>query len=254
MPLRARSSVGERSLHTREVAGSKPAAPMQHSRPMGLPRTPHGTIRGTKRRLAALLLGLVAQAHQLPDHRLVDLAALHALPVHREASGARRVPAVPSPSAGRAPRRSTEIVSRVSPYAADRAAARAAHEQLDVAFVEVVVDTLLDVCEQLDPRVSSPARAAARSTRSRRLRSLRRARGARAARRGAEADREPGRADRRGARRSRVPPRLTAGRSPTRARVDRTSACRTRARDRRPRRPEPYGIHVTHARRRIGDS
>ena len=27
-PLRARSSVGERSLHTREVAGSKPAAPM----------------------------------------------------------------------------------------------------------------------------------------------------------------------------------------------------------------------------------
>ena len=28
-PARARSSVGERSLHTREVAGSKPAAPMQ---------------------------------------------------------------------------------------------------------------------------------------------------------------------------------------------------------------------------------
>ena len=27
-PLRARSSVGERSLHTREVAGSKPAAPI----------------------------------------------------------------------------------------------------------------------------------------------------------------------------------------------------------------------------------
>src|SRR6476646_11045846 len=28
LPFRARSSVGERSLHTREVAGSKPAAPM----------------------------------------------------------------------------------------------------------------------------------------------------------------------------------------------------------------------------------
>src|SRR5882724_9925915 len=28
IPLRARSSVGERSLHTREVAGSKPAAPI----------------------------------------------------------------------------------------------------------------------------------------------------------------------------------------------------------------------------------
>src|SRR4051794_5344047 len=27
-PFRARSSVGERSLHTREVAGSKPAAPI----------------------------------------------------------------------------------------------------------------------------------------------------------------------------------------------------------------------------------
>ena len=29
MALRARSSVGERSLHTREVAGSKPAAPIE---------------------------------------------------------------------------------------------------------------------------------------------------------------------------------------------------------------------------------
>src|SRR3954452_13054801 len=30
-PLGARSSVGERSLHTREVAGSKPAAPITRS-------------------------------------------------------------------------------------------------------------------------------------------------------------------------------------------------------------------------------
>src|SRR5437588_7027555 len=30
-PPRARSSVGERSLHTREVAGSKPAAPIEKS-------------------------------------------------------------------------------------------------------------------------------------------------------------------------------------------------------------------------------
>src|SRR4051812_40526539 len=31
MAARARSSVGERSLHTREVAGSKPAAPMRET-------------------------------------------------------------------------------------------------------------------------------------------------------------------------------------------------------------------------------
>jgi hypothetical protein len=37
------------SLHTREVAGSKPAAPMQYSGPAGLPRIPRRTIRGTKR-------------------------------------------------------------------------------------------------------------------------------------------------------------------------------------------------------------
>jgi adenylyl-sulfate kinase len=44
------------------------------------------------------------------------------------------------------------IVSLVSPYAADRAAARVAHEQLGVPFVEVFVDTPLHECERRDPK------------------------------------------------------------------------------------------------------
>jgi len=44
------------------------------------------------------------------------------------------------------------VVSQVSPYAADRAAARAFHEEHDLPFVEVHVDTPLDVCEQRDPK------------------------------------------------------------------------------------------------------
>ena len=44
------------------------------------------------------------------------------------------------------------IVSLVSPYATDRAAARAVHEQLDVPFIEVFVDTPLEVCERRDPK------------------------------------------------------------------------------------------------------
>src|SRR5215207_868776 len=83
-PPGARSSVGERSLHTREVAGSIPAAPISISGPAALPRIPHRTIRGTKRRLATALLGLVREARELPHHRLVDLAALHALRVHTQ--------------------------------------------------------------------------------------------------------------------------------------------------------------------------
>jgi bifunctional enzyme CysN/CysC len=44
------------------------------------------------------------------------------------------------------------IVSLVSPYAADRAAARAVHEQLEVPFIEVFVDTPLAECERRDPK------------------------------------------------------------------------------------------------------
>ena len=44
------------------------------------------------------------------------------------------------------------IVSLVSPYAADRAAARAVHEQLEVPFIEVFVDTPLEECERRDPK------------------------------------------------------------------------------------------------------
>ncbi len=44
------------------------------------------------------------------------------------------------------------IVSLVSPYAADREAARTVHEQADVPFVEVFVDTPLDECERRDPK------------------------------------------------------------------------------------------------------
>jgi len=43
------------------------------------------------------------------------------------------------------------IVALVSPMAADRAAARDLHEQADLDFLEVWVDTPLDVCERRDP-------------------------------------------------------------------------------------------------------
>jgi adenylyl-sulfate kinase len=44
------------------------------------------------------------------------------------------------------------IVSLVSPYAVDRAAARAAHDRLDLPFVEVFVDTPLQECVRRDPK------------------------------------------------------------------------------------------------------
>jgi len=44
------------------------------------------------------------------------------------------------------------VVSLVSPYAADRAAARVIHERLDLPFVEVFVDTPLQECERRDPK------------------------------------------------------------------------------------------------------
>jgi bifunctional enzyme CysN/CysC len=43
------------------------------------------------------------------------------------------------------------IVALVSPMAADRDAARELHEQADLDFVEVWVDTPLEVCERRDP-------------------------------------------------------------------------------------------------------
>ena len=43
------------------------------------------------------------------------------------------------------------IVALVSPMAADRLAARELHEQADLDFIEVWVDTPLEVCERRDP-------------------------------------------------------------------------------------------------------
>lgn len=44
------------------------------------------------------------------------------------------------------------IVSAISPYAADRNAARSAHSTAELRFVEVFVDTPLAVCEARDPK------------------------------------------------------------------------------------------------------
>jgi bifunctional enzyme CysN/CysC len=44
------------------------------------------------------------------------------------------------------------LVSLVSPYAADRAHARAAHLEAGLRFVEVFVDTPLEECERRDPK------------------------------------------------------------------------------------------------------
>jgi bifunctional enzyme CysN/CysC len=44
------------------------------------------------------------------------------------------------------------IVSLVSPYAADRQRARAAHSEGSLPFLEIFVDTPLEVCEQRDPK------------------------------------------------------------------------------------------------------
>lgn len=44
------------------------------------------------------------------------------------------------------------IVSLVSPLRADRAAARALHEAEGLPFIEVFVDTPIEVCEQHDPK------------------------------------------------------------------------------------------------------
>jgi bifunctional enzyme CysN/CysC len=44
------------------------------------------------------------------------------------------------------------IASLVSPYMSDRAAARASHDELELDFVEVFVDTPLEECERRDPK------------------------------------------------------------------------------------------------------
>jgi len=44
------------------------------------------------------------------------------------------------------------LVPVISPYAADRDRARAVHEAAGLRFVEVWVDTPLDLCEQRDPK------------------------------------------------------------------------------------------------------
>jgi adenylylsulfate kinase len=44
------------------------------------------------------------------------------------------------------------ITSFISPYAADRARVRAMHAASELPFIEVFVDTPLEVCEQRDPK------------------------------------------------------------------------------------------------------
>jgi bifunctional enzyme CysN/CysC len=44
------------------------------------------------------------------------------------------------------------VVSLVSPYRADREKVRASHAAGAVPFVEVFVDTPLEICEQRDPK------------------------------------------------------------------------------------------------------
>jgi len=44
------------------------------------------------------------------------------------------------------------LVALISPYESDRAAARELHEQADLRFIEVYVDTPVEVCRQRDPK------------------------------------------------------------------------------------------------------
>lgn len=44
------------------------------------------------------------------------------------------------------------IVPLISPYASDRARVRARHEQAGLRFVEVFVDTPIEMCEERDPK------------------------------------------------------------------------------------------------------
>ncbi len=47
---------------------------------------------------------------------------------------------------------SIALTSFISPYTADRDAARALHEETGLRFIEVYVDTPIDVCEERDPK------------------------------------------------------------------------------------------------------
>jgi hypothetical protein len=53
-------------------------------RPSAVTAETRGVIRGSKRPRVAPVIGLVWEAHELPDQRLVDLAALHALGIDGE--------------------------------------------------------------------------------------------------------------------------------------------------------------------------
>jgi bifunctional enzyme CysN/CysC len=44
------------------------------------------------------------------------------------------------------------IVALISPYADDRQRARALHDEFELPFIEVFLDTPLDVCESRDPK------------------------------------------------------------------------------------------------------
>jgi adenylyl-sulfate kinase len=44
------------------------------------------------------------------------------------------------------------LVALISPYESDRAAARQLHQQADLRFIEVHVDTPVEVCRQRDPK------------------------------------------------------------------------------------------------------
>ena len=44
------------------------------------------------------------------------------------------------------------LVPVISPYRADRTRARAAHDEVGLPFVEVFVDTPIEVCEARDPK------------------------------------------------------------------------------------------------------
>ncbi len=44
------------------------------------------------------------------------------------------------------------LVPVISPYRADRAAARAAHDAVGLPFFEVFVDTPIEICESRDPK------------------------------------------------------------------------------------------------------
>lgn len=44
------------------------------------------------------------------------------------------------------------LVSVISPYEADRERARTIHQQIELPFIEVFVNTPIDICEQRDPK------------------------------------------------------------------------------------------------------